>query len=71
VGLQLLRAHLHDVSNAGVDTALSYLYREGRIERMGRARYRLPAPKQARIPVQVATGGFLEPPSLARLMAGR
>jgi len=70
IGLQLIRGRLHDVSNAGVDNAVSYLYREGIIERIGHARYRLPAPKEPRPSVPV-TGGFVRPPSLARLMAGR
>jgi len=69
-GLRLIRAHLHDVRTAGVGTAVSELFREGPIERIGPARYRLPAPKQPRLSVPV-TGGFVRPPSLARLMAGR
>jgi hypothetical protein len=54
-----------------VGTAVSELFRAGLIERVGPARYRIPAPKQPRISVQVATSSFLQPPSLARLMAGR
>jgi predicted transcriptional regulator of viral defense system len=72
IGLQELRAELYDVSIAGVGNAVSNLCHQGAIERTRHGHYRVPAPKQARAAaVPVATGGFVQAPSLARLMAGR
>ena len=67
VGLQRIRAHLNDVSAAGVDQAVAALYRDGQIERMGMG---IPPPKPPSLPMPVADG-FVRPPSLARLMARR
>ena len=69
--LQELRAELYDVTIAGVGHAVSNLCREGSIERTRHGHYRVPAPKQARAAMPVAAGGFVQAPSLARLMAGR
>jgi predicted transcriptional regulator of viral defense system len=69
-GLQELRAELWDVSAAVVGNAVSDLHREGKIERIGHARYRLPRPKEPRFSVPISDS-FVRAPSLARLMAGR
>lgn len=70
VSLQRIRGYLHDASTVGVDQAVAALYGDGRIERIGHGRYRIPPAKQPPL-ARAATDEFIQPPSLARLMAGR
>ena len=71
LGLQELRAELYDVSIAGVGNAVSSLCHQGSIERTKHGHYRVAQPKETARAVPVATSDFVQPPSLARLMAGR
>ena len=72
LGIQELRAELHDGSNAVVANVVSGLCREGLLERIGHGRYCLAEPKEPAPRAMPAwTSDFVRAPSMARLMAGR